>query len=227
MKKIILLAAFLPSFYFSQVKTDLEVFGNSRGSVFEVTNRSFKSYSGIDGSPYIDEAFHPITIEGYSKSLPSVRYNAYEDEMEFMAGDELNYVIKQNDLRLIYKDSGRVYILTNYLFDNKPIKGYLIELLGKGKYKLYKREKVQIVEYNNNTTNTYLKDKNPYFEKDKDIYLINDNGDYKRLPKNVKDLIVLLHIENTKAVLDYAKENNINLKNESDQIKLFEFINNL
>lgn len=147
--------------------------------------------------------------------------------MEFMVGEKLNYVIKQNDLRLIFKDSKTIYVLTNYQFDNKNIKGYLIELLGKGKYKLYKREKIQIVEYNNNTTNTYLKDKNPYFEKDKDVYLIKDNGDFKKLPKNVKDLIALLHTENAKAVLDYAKENNINLKNENDQIKLLEFINNL
>lgn len=225
MKKIILLTFLLPSFYFSQTKTELEVFGNSRGSVFDVVNRTFKSYSGIDGSPYLDGFFHPISIEGYGKKLPNVRYNAYEDEMEFMIGEDLNYVVKQNDLRLTFSDIDKTYLLTHYQFEGKNIFGYLVELLGTGKYKLYKKEKIQIVEYNNNTTNTYLKDKNPYFDREKDIYLINDDGIYKKLPKNIKDLISLLNIANAQSVLDFAKSSNINLKNENDQIKLFQFIN--
>ena len=148
-----------------------------------------------------------------------------EDEMEFMIGEDLNYVVKQNDLRLTFSDIDKTYLLTHYQFEGKNIFGYLVELLGTGKYNLYKREKIQIVEYNNNVTNTYLKDKNPYFDREKDIYLINDNGIYKKLPKNIKDLISLLNIANAQSVLDFAKSSNINLKNENDQIKLFQFIN--
>ena len=225
MKKIILLALFVPYFHHSQIKTELEVFGNSRGSVFDVTNQTIKSYSGIDGSPYLDESFHPITIDGYNKTLPAVRYNAYEDEMEFKNGNNLNYVSKQDDMKIKLTDLGKTYFLTNYLYDGKNTKGYLVEIVGIGKYKLYKKEKIQIVEYNNNTTNTYFKNKNPYFEREKDIFLINDNGTYRKLPKNIKETATLLNISDDESVQKFVKENKINFKNESDLIKFFNFLN--
>ncbi|GGP03038.1 hypothetical protein GCM10010992_09840 [Cloacibacterium rupense] len=228
MKKIVLLVMIIPNFYFSQIKTELEVFGNSRGSVFDASNQLFKSYNGIDGSPYIDEFFHPITIEGYSKNLPSVRYNAYEDEMEFKVNNDIQFVTKQNNLRMKFVDNRIIYFLTKYQYDNKDINGYLVELIGNGKYKLYKKEKIQVVEYNNNTTNTYLKGKNPYFEREKDVYLINDNGVYKKVPKNTKDLIYLLNLSNDESkILEFAKQKKINLKNENDQIQIINFINGL
>lgn len=227
MKKIILLLSLIPSYYYSQVKTDLEIFGNSRGSVFEVTNTNIKHYPGIDGIPYLDENFHPITIDGYNKNLPSVRYNAYEDEMEFKVNNELQFVTKQNDLKFKFSDNGKVYFLTNYIYENKNINGYLVELVGIGKYKLYKKEKVQVIEYNNNVTNTYLKDKNPYFQKENDVYLVNNKGIYIKIPKNIKELTTLLNITNPKVVLDFTKQKNISLKKESDLILLFNFINSL
>lgn len=227
MKKLIIVTIIVPCFHFSQTKTELEIFGNSRGSVFDVTNPISNSYAGIEGSPYLDEKFRSLTIDGYSKQLPQIRYNAYEDEMEFKLGDKLNYIIKQNNLKFKLAETGKVYLLTRYHYDNADINGYLVEIVGKGRYTLYKREKIQIVEYNNNTTNTYLKNKNPYFEREKDIYLINDNGNFRKLPKNLKELIQLLGIENSKPILDYSKENHLNLKTEVDLIKLFNFINSL
>jgi hypothetical protein len=103
----------------------------------------------------------------------------------------------------------------------------IVELVGTGKFKLYKKEKVQVIEYNNNVTNTYLKDKNPYFQKENDVYLVNNNGIYIKVPKSTKELTSLLNITNPKVVLDFAKEEKINLKKEVDLVRLFNFINGL
>ena len=102
MKKIILLLSLIPSYYYSQVKTDLEVFGNSRGSVFEVTNTNIKQYPGIDGIPYLDENFHPITIEGYNKNLP------FDKELKG------NAEIVTQDLRLIERFFYQIRKLLGY-----------------------------------------------------------------------------------------------------------------
>ena len=223
-KNIIAFSLLVASLHYSQVKTELEVFHNSRGDAFHVTNTNFKAYSGIDGTPYINEKFMPISVEGYNSKLPDVRYNAYEDEMEFMQDNKLNYVIKSGDMRIQFITGNKTYFLTNYILDSAPVNGYLAEIINgsQQKFGFYKKESVQIVEYNNNTTNSYLKTRNPYFERQKDIYLISIDGKLQKLPKTIKEIKTLVGEEKTE---EYIKKNKLRINNEQDLIKFLEFIN--
>lgn len=218
----------LPGIYTAQVKTELEVFNNSRGSVFDVTNTNFKSYEGIDGSPYFSETFSPIKIEGYNKFLPNLRYNAYEDEMEFKADNVLNYVVKAGEMSIYFTDLNKTYVLKKYTLDGKPINGYLVELVeGKKGISLLKKESKHIVEYNNNTTNTYLKEKNPAFQAVKDILIISIGENYYRIPKNLKELKSLSEQNNIdiNKVEDFVRKNKINFNREKDLVTLINYIN--
>ncbi|WP_157727398.1 hypothetical protein [Chryseobacterium taklimakanense] len=230
MKKIIILLL-MPTVFYTQVKTDLEAFNNSRGSVFDVTNTNFKSYQGIDGSPYFNEHFLPITVDGYNKHVPNVRYNAYEDEMEFQNGNNLNYVIKSGDMRIIFTGLNKVYVLRNYILDGTSTNGYLVEVVKEieDKFGLYKKEQIHIVEYNNNTTNSYLKQQNPKFEKKRDVFIVLYKGNYFKLPKSQKELkswfqynIPSVDVSRTK---DFVKKNNINFTKEDDVKKFITFLN--
>lgn len=226
-----LILTLIPTLYFAQVKTEVEVFNNSRGSVFDVKNTNIKSYQGIDGSPYFNEAFLPITVEGYSKYVPNVRYNAYEDEMEYQNGDILNYVVKAGDMRITFTGSGKTYVLENYTLDGKEINGYLVELIRatENKAALYKKEQIDIMEYNNNTTNTYLKQQNPKFEKSKDLLLVYFKGNFFKLPKNNKELQIWLRqnlfLSNTGDAENFVKKNKMNFSKEEDVKKFIQFLN--
>lgn len=217
-----------PVVLFSQIRTDLEVFQNSHGEVFSVANRTFKSYSGIDGSPYVDSSFEKIKIEGFDGSLPLLRYNAYEDEMEFMDVEgKLNYVVKAGEMRILFVKKNKLYALLNYEFEGKRSNGYLVEIAEKNEgVGLYKRERIEIVEYNNSTTNTYLKTKDPYFERQKDIYILRFGSDFVRVPKNMKEFKALLESKGIdKSDIDKVFKEKYNINKESDLLNLIRSIN--
>ncbi|QBO57462.1 hypothetical protein [Chryseobacterium salivictor] len=231
MKKTLLLLLF-PIVYNAQVMTDVSVFNNSNGSVFDVKNTNFKSYEGIDGSPYIDEAFSIIKIKGYNEVLPPVRYNAYEDEMEFKIDNQLNYVQKVPEMNFTFLNSAKKYALKNYTLEGITTNGWLVELVQEdGPFKLYKKERVQIVEYNNNTTNTYLKQKNPYFEKTKDLLILFDGHNYIKFPKNSKEFKLWVDNKGIDSALksseDYFRKNKINFSKDSDLVNLVMYMNTL
>lgn len=222
----------LPVLYSSQVMTEMEVFNNSNGNVFNVKNTKFNSYEGIDGSPYINQLFLPIKIDGYNKLLPMLRYNAYEDEMEFKIENNLSYVQKIGEMKITFIANNKSYVLKNYNIDGDSKSGYLVELVTeRNKFALYKKEFIQILEYNNNTTNTYLKHKNPYFERAKDILILSYGENYIKFPKSANDLTLWIENKTTFAkssdVQNFIKKNKINFKKETDLISLVTFMNSL
>lgn len=227
-----LIVFLIPTLFSSQVMTEIQVFNNSHGNVFNVKNNSFKSYEGIDGKPYINERFMPIEIEGYNRALPAVRYNAYEDEMEFMLNNTLNYVEKVNGMKFKFKDSNTIYALKNYTLDGVNKDGYLVELASKNDgFGLFRKEFVHILENSNNTTNTYLKDKNPYFGRGKDVLILSYQDNYVRFPKNASELNSYLKNTNlsskTAEVENFVKKNKTNFKKEADLISLVNYMNTL
>ncbi|QDP85559.1 hypothetical protein FNJ88_08290 [Chryseobacterium sp. SNU WT5] len=231
MKKTLIILLF-PMICSSQVMTDVQVFNNSNGDIFNVKNTQFKSYDGIDGLPYSDRRFSAVKIDGYNQTAPLVRYNIYEDEMEFKINNALNYIQKVGEMNITFVESNKRYVLKNYSLDGKNRNGYLVELLKEnGTFSLYKKENIQIVEYNNNTTNSYLKQKNPYFERAKDTILIFDGETYTKFPKNAKEFNAWLASKPSSARYKdsetFIKKNKINFSKESDLIKLVTYINTL
>ena len=148
--------------------------------------------------------------------------------MEFKVNNQINYLLKEGELGITFIPSNKRYVLKDYILDGVSIKGYLVELV-RGRFDVYKKQVVQIVEYNNNTTNTYLKEKNPYFEKSKDIMLIYDGQNYTRFPKNAKELNMWLKGRSFSGSLKdlgaYVKNNKLIFNKDADVIKLVSFLN--
>lgn len=224
MKKICLALVLISASYTAQMHTAITNIDNQRGKAFDVT-KSIKSYDNIDGNPYAAEHFLKVNVEGYSKNVPDLRYNIYEDEMEFNSNGQLNYVDKAaGEMRIIFDLLNTTYLLTTYTLDGETKTGYLIEVVRPLHYGLYKKERVQIIENHNSTTNTYLKDKNPYFERDKDLYILKKGEQYYKLPKNIKELKALLP-DDAQRLEDYNKKSKINFNKVDDLKKLIAFLN--
>lgn len=196
----------------------------STGNFFMKGNRpSTKEYT-IDGTPYVNgDKFSKVIIKDYSKNVQDLRYNAYEDEMEFKTGDELFYANKENNLKIQFPTLNKTYKCFNYTYDGKTKLGYLVVLIDSPKYFLYKREKMELLK-GEKSQNAYSKDANDYYAKEKDLYLVSKNNQLSKFPKNFNDASEFFSIDK-KELESFVKSNKINFNKELDLIKLVEFVN--
>ncbi|WP_419869040.1 hypothetical protein [Chryseobacterium sp. CT-SW4] len=222
---VIILGLFFNSVLFSQNNnmggSVLNV--NEGRALFSQTKAPDKS-TVIDGSPYINGGnFQKVNIQGYSKDVQDLRYNAYEDEMEFKNNEETFYANKIDGLIIEFPKLKKVYKCLNYTYDNKSKSGYLVILSEGPTYSLFKREKVELLR-GEKSPNGYTKDANDYFAKDKDLYLISKDSQFYKYPKNFKDAAELFFLDK-KELETFIKSNKISFSKEPDMIKLVEFIN--
>lgn len=204
------------------------------GNINTVGNRVFLSQTKLiktseirEGSPYSNgDSFLNAEISGYSKNVPKLRYNAYTDEMEFQQNNEVYIADKESGMQVSFEDVKKNYVCLNYDFGFGNRYGYLLLLLSNPKkYSLYKREKVELLK-GEKSPNGITKDRNDYYSKEKDLYLLSYNGTYKKIDNNKKNLLEEFGSKSSE-VENYLKENRINLKKESDLIKLVTYVNTL
>ncbi|REC80184.1 hypothetical protein DRF60_00255 [Chryseobacterium elymi] len=179
-----------------------------------------------EGSPYLNgDDFKKVNIPGYSSNVPDLRYNAFSDEMEFLNGKDTYSANKENGQIIKFID-GKIYECLNYNLEGKDKFGYLVQLVhNPEKYSLYKREKVELLK-GEKSPNGITKDRNDYYAKEKDIYIIRKNETFTKMAKNKKGFFSDLSLKSDE-VEKFIKEKQINFKSEADLIKLVTYMNTL
>lgn len=195
----------------------------STGNFFMRANRPTTKEYIIDGNPYINgKGFQQVTVQGYSSNIQNLRYNGYEDEMEFEDGGQLYYANKEDGLKIEFKDLKKTYQILNYSFDSKSRFGYLVLLAENPKYSLYKREKVELLK-GEKSPNAYSKDANDYYAKERDLYLVKKENEFFKFPKNSKEFIARFETDGPKFE-KFHKDNTLSFSKENDMIKMIEFL---
>jgi len=197
----------------------------SSGLFFTRANRPTTIEYKIDGTPFIEgKDFKKVIIKGYSSNVQPLRYNAYEDEMEFDENGDIFYTEKQEGLIIDFPTLNKKYQCVRYSYLGRPYFGYLV-LLSEGKqYNLYKREKIELIE-GLKSPSAYGKDENDYFSRMQDIYLFGNTEDgIVELPNNRRKLVEFFTNINSD-VPGFIKTNKLNLNKEPDLIKLVNYIN--
>ncbi|MBV8324729.1 MAG: hypothetical protein JO178_00340 [Chryseobacterium sp.] len=196
----------------------------SNGIFYTRANRPTNKENVIDGNPYINgDKFNKVVIHGYNKNIQDLRYNAYEDEMEFKMGEDLYYVNKTNDIKIQFPALNKIYESLTYTYDGKTKAGYLVVLADNPKFSLYKRERVELLK-GEKSPNAFTKDANDYYAKDKDLYLVARDKTFYKFPKNINDAAGIFSVDK-KELENFVKSNKINFGKEPDMIKLMEFVN--
>ncbi|UWX59499.1 hypothetical protein N0B40_13900 [Chryseobacterium oranimense] len=209
---------------FSQNSDILNVVTTPDG-FYSKPGRVHKEDRKIDGSPYVNgDNFEKVTIKDYSKNVQDLRYNAYQDEMEFKMGEELYNANKTEGLKIHFPALKKTYESLTYSYEGKTRTGYLVILVDNPKFSLYKREKMELMG-GTKSNNGFTKDANDYYEKDKDLYLIAKDKKFSKFPKNTADAAAIFSVDK-KDLDNFVKSNKINFNKEPDMIKLVEFINN-
>ncbi len=185
--------------------------------------------STIKGSPYENEKFQLGKASNLLNDKPTayyLRYNIYNDIIELKASlneQDIRGLIKSLNIYVII--SNREYHFEIYSDDNKSTKkGYFI-LLSKGKNSsLYLKKIVTFID-KKPAKDSFHKDIPASF-KESEKYYIKKQRVLVPLSTNKKELLNQLSDQGNE-LKSYIKSEKINLKDEQDLIKLFNYYDSL
>lgn len=205
--------------------------------VGDISSRQSKSQRDKDlledaqGSPYTSNTFSPTPLYYEDEKVSTVfyRYNALNEELEIKSSNTGDDLVKglARDKELNIRPNGKKMSFKTFITSKKrTTNGYLTELVSGKKYDLYKRISVKFTAATA-AQNSFVKATPARFTQFTEYYFQKEgvNRIDEILLKKGK-LLKLVEASKKDALNSYIKENDINLKNENDLIKVFEFLNN-
>lgn len=203
--------------------------GYDRGSSINIGTRTpdrfYTKESELIGSPYVNKVFMVAKVENIKGIVP-MRYNAYSDEFEFLDDKNDTLVLLKNKTfdNIVFTAKQTNYRLVDYTNkDGEEIKGYLISLVSKNGFTLFKKQKIS---YNPEkpSRNTYEKTISANFSTDKEIYYLKHNDEEIIEFPSSKKALLKQYPEKKEAIEAFIKENRISFSKEEDLIKLVGFL---
>lgn len=227
-KNVFVLTLFLSlHFCWAQVRTGALKYEaldpNTAGKIFR--NQKNSGPDKIEGSPYLQKVFAPANVINVEQKY-FMRYNAYEDQFEFITPKNDTLVMdKIDDFGLItFNMSNKKYKLLDYLnLNEKMTKGYLIELYSKGDLGLYKKESVSFRPGKKAKTSLEVDMPAKYIKNDDTYFLKNKSGNIAVFPESKKQLVKLFP-EKKSEIESFVKQNDIKFDQEMDLKKIIDFI---
>ncbi|ANF50394.1 hypothetical protein A0O34_07635 [Chryseobacterium glaciei] len=178
------------------------------------------SYNDILGTPYPNKNFAYAKISGTPDQQIPVRYNSYNDEIEFKKDDQVLSLLKKPEYsRIEITSPKQTFVL---LETSDELSGYFVELVN-GKNNLYKKIKTKFIEPAI-ASNSYTSDRPATFKTSDPIYYIKTEKGFIKNPKNAKEIIAQFHDEK-ESLTTFFKSSKIKFDKEEDLIKLVNFLN--
>lgn len=207
------------------------MYNYTAGSISEkYSEKSILDDDNIQGSPYTSNSFSPTPLYYKDEKVGNIfyRYNALNEEVEIMnaniEGETIRSLARDKELNI--RPNGQKMSFKTFVTSKKrTTNGYLTELVNGGEYELYKRIHVKFTEATA-SQNSFVKAIPARFTKFTEFYM-QKKGISRMdevLPKKGK-LLKLIDASKKDAAKQFLKENDLNLKNEADMIKFFEFLN--
>jgi len=219
MKKLLFLLLAAPIFTFGQV------IGNGDGITTDVQVGIVFFELDIEGSPYMNPTYKlgETFINGKSGSKALMRYNAYNASIELL--DENNTprkLLRRRSIEAIF--DGKTYKIFEYAEAGKIRESYF-NPLNKGKIKLLLKPKKSFVQAEQ-PEDGYDKFDPPIYKNISSYYVIDGDSPATKTRLGKKQILKHLPRHNAQIKKFIASEK-LNLKTESDIIKLFDYYNSL
>lgn len=192
-------------------------------------NNAFNNqkHENIEGSPYISDTFQAAKISGVDVDV-MVRYDQESDEIEIQDKDEKIFILpKEKDLNTITIESIN-YKLRLVLYPNKnqEVSGYLHEVSQSNQVSLLRRDKMAIRPEKQPKTTFESYSPARFINSKKEYYLETKDGKIIEMPSNKKQ-IQELYPNQKDEVNEFFKNNSLTFKDETDLIKITNFISSL
>lgn len=205
---------------FSQEIRNEEIINQST-SLTQFDSRS----KNLEGSQYISEEFLPAKLMN-TDEIYSVRFNAYQDEMEIKRNGQDYSLPKTFDYSITFLNDQKVYRVFEYLNNDTPTKGFFVVVYKNDKISLLLKEKIILMDEVKPNTG-YEKYKPPTLKREKDkLYIAYKNNTTSELPTKKKDFYSLFS-SNYNNIEDFVNKNKLNIKDTEDLTKIFEYYNTL
>lgn len=200
------------------------------GPISERNKKNENDYSEFQGSPYISNKFLPSTMYYGEENVGKIfyRYNALNEEIEIKQSNSEDAPVQalSRDKKIsITSDGKKMSFKTFTTSKNSTTNGYLTTIIDGKTYDLYKRNYVKFTE-GKPAPNSFVKAVPARFAQFTEYYFQKE-GTNRMDEIRLKNKQLLKLLDNTKKaeLKEFLKENNLNIKNEADLVKAFEFLN--
>ena len=204
--------------------------GSSQNMSNVFVNINSTESSTIKGSKYLNEDFISTKISSMPDQVFGVRYNIYDDEMEFQGADNTVYALNKNDdsVKITFTTTNESYNIFSYIDDTgRQKKGYFVKLNNEGENLILRKHRIVFFEEQASKTG-YDAPKPAMYKNVKDrMYIKLANKEAVLLPTKKKKLAKTLFPENSKIILDFINSNKIKLSKEADLITFINYLNTL
>lgn len=177
-----------------------------------------------EGSPYLQDDFIMGEIFANDGKAPRImlRYNIYEDHMEFQQGETF-YALKPEKSVDKVRLGVQVFVVEEYPYKGKSKVGYL-QRLDSGKVILLAKKGIDLSEAQQPSAMKYTITP-AKFSRTADIYYYRIGNEIMKV-ESVKKIIASLP-DHQEEVSKFVKENSVSVKDEGELTKLFKFYNSL
>ena len=180
----------------------------------------------ITGSPYLNQEFmigSLLTTDNVLyKDIP-MRYNIYNDDMEFKTGDD-NYLAISNPKTMKEFRIGDDLFIYTYKKNKKGEPSGYYQVLDNGNTKLLLQYNITFVD--KTEPEPYKSAQPPKFQKNVNTYFFKIGSTEPQQVSKKKDIETIFG-EKSNLILDFVKKQKIKLNEEIDLVKLAEYINAL
>lgn len=171
---------------------------------------------------YLTEGFKPAMFNS-DKEVFFLRYNIYEDEMEFTKDKKVYYIQKTENTKITFRTMNKTYQCLNY---DSNLGYYLVHIEpSPDKMGLITKESVKFIEGKKATSN-YDQDRPANFLRQKDKHYLVINQSLYKLPKKKKDFLSLFKSKDS-TIKQYMKKNKLNYQKIKDLKEILYFYNTL
>jgi hypothetical protein len=200
------------------------------GPISERNKKNEDVYSEFQGSPYISNKFFPATMYYGKENVGKIyyRYNALNEEIEIKKTNDEEAPIQglSRDKEISILSNGKkMNFKTFTTAKNSTLNGYLTTIIDGKTYDLYKRNYVKFTE-GKPAPNSFVKAVPARFAQFTEYYFQKE-GVNRMDEIKLKNNQLLKLLDNTKKseLKAFLKKNDLNIKEEADLIKAFDFLN--
>lgn len=176
----------------------------------------------IAGSRYLTEDYQLAKVNKGSQDF-MIRYNAYNDMMEYKNGADVLELIKDKNTHFRFFD-GKIFELFSYDLDGKNHTRYHQVLFDDNGIKISKYISFKLIPAQK-ATNSYERDTQAAYKANKEMYFITYNNrtvEFDGKQKNLEKIVT----GKSDVIKKFYKENKIR-ENDADMIKLGQFLSKL
>jgi len=227
--------------YAGQIATNLSSGGDTNagvsaqigmllGPATERDSKRKKNYDKFQGSPYVADIFLPSTLFYKDENLGSIfyRYNALNEEIEIkksnLEEEGIRGLARDKDISVLVNGK-KMSFKTFVTAKKRTLNGYLVTLNDGKKYDLYKRTHVKFTEAQP-AANSFTKAVPARFSQFTEYYFQKEGVNrMDEIPARNSKLLKLVDADIKDSLKSFLKENSLNIKEESDLIRVFDFLN--